>query len=205
MPYIASHDDTDLYVKDWGTDRPVVMLHGQPLSSDTFDDVGMAIADADMRVIAYDRRGFRTIGNTEQGLGRQNPRCQALTPYSLGRFPAPAARAGDRPRPTRWPPVHTSGGAAPGPASAPRRQGEVRQEPLRRGRRLDQGNQPPPPPTARAPRASGRPTTPLGPTCAGSHRTATHRRESRPWPAVRRAVPPLHATRRAGRVVRPRR
>ncbi len=146
MPYIASHDDTDLYVKDWGTDRPVVMLHGQPLSSDTFDDVGMAIADADMRVIAYDRRGFRTIGNTEQGLGRQNPRCQALTPYSLGRFPAPAARAGDRPRPTRWPPVHTSGGAAPGPASAPRRQGEVRQDPLRRGRRLDQGNQPPPPP-----------------------------------------------------------
>ena len=58
MPYIASHDDTDLYVKDWGTGRPVVMLHGWPLSADTFDDLGMAIADAGMRAIAYDRRGF---------------------------------------------------------------------------------------------------------------------------------------------------
>ena len=58
MPYIASHDDTDLYVKDWGTGRPVVMLHGWPLSADTFDDLGMAIADAGFRAIAYDRRGF---------------------------------------------------------------------------------------------------------------------------------------------------
>ena len=58
MPYIPSHDGTDLYVKDWGTGRPVVMLHGWPLSADTFDDLGMAIADAGMRAIAYDRRGF---------------------------------------------------------------------------------------------------------------------------------------------------
>lgn len=58
MPFIASHDDTDLYVKDWGTGRPVVLLHGWPLSADTFDDLGMAIADAGMRAIAYDRRGF---------------------------------------------------------------------------------------------------------------------------------------------------
>ena len=63
MPYIASHDDTDLYVKDWGTGRPVVMLHGWPLSADTFDDLGMAIANAGMRAIAYDRRGF---GRSEQ-------------------------------------------------------------------------------------------------------------------------------------------
>jgi pimeloyl-ACP methyl ester carboxylesterase len=39
------------------------MMHGWPLSSDTFDDLSMAIADAGMRAIAYDRRGF---GRSEQ-------------------------------------------------------------------------------------------------------------------------------------------
>ncbi len=63
MPFIDSHDDTELYVKDWGYGRPVVLLHGWPLSSDTLDDLGMAIADAGMRAIAYDRRGF---GRSEQ-------------------------------------------------------------------------------------------------------------------------------------------
>jgi non-heme chloroperoxidase len=66
MPYITADDDTDLYVKDWGTGRPVVLLHGWPLSSDTFDDLGMAIADAGMRAIAYDRRGF---GRSDQPWG----------------------------------------------------------------------------------------------------------------------------------------
>ncbi|MCC6990615.1 MAG: alpha/beta fold hydrolase, partial [Acidobacteria bacterium] len=63
MPFIDSHDDTELYVKDWGYGRPVVLLHGWPLSADTVDDLGMAIADAGMRAIAYDRRGF---GRSEQ-------------------------------------------------------------------------------------------------------------------------------------------
>ena len=34
------------------------MMHGWPLSSDTFDDLAMALADAGLRAIAYDRRGF---------------------------------------------------------------------------------------------------------------------------------------------------
>ena len=58
MPYVTTRDETRLFVKDWGHGRPVVLLHGWPLSSDTFDDLGMAIADAGMRAIAYDRRGF---------------------------------------------------------------------------------------------------------------------------------------------------
>ncbi|MEO8445084.1 MAG: alpha/beta hydrolase, partial [Gammaproteobacteria bacterium] len=32
--------------------------HGWPLSADSFDDLSMAIADAGMRAISYDRRGF---------------------------------------------------------------------------------------------------------------------------------------------------
>ena len=58
MQYVITQDNTKLYVKDWGTGRPVIMLHGWPLSSDSWDDQAMAIADAGYRAIAYDRRGF---------------------------------------------------------------------------------------------------------------------------------------------------
>ena len=58
MSYVTTKDQNDLYVKDWGEGRPVVMMHGWPLSADMFDDLGMAIANAGMRAIAYDRRGF---------------------------------------------------------------------------------------------------------------------------------------------------
>jgi non-heme chloroperoxidase len=62
MPTITTRDGVPLYVKDWGTGRPVVLLHGWPLSADTFDSLAMAIADAGMRAIAYDRRGFGRSG-----------------------------------------------------------------------------------------------------------------------------------------------
>lgn len=58
MPYIKTRDGTDLYVKDWGSGRPVVLIHGWPLSSDSWDDQMLALADAGYRAIAYDRRGF---------------------------------------------------------------------------------------------------------------------------------------------------
>ena len=50
-------------MKSWGKGRPVVLLHGWPLSSDTFDALSMALAYAGLRAIAYDRRGF---GRSEQ-------------------------------------------------------------------------------------------------------------------------------------------
>lgn len=58
MKRITTADDSELYVKDWGSGRPVILLHGWPLSSDSWDDQAMAIADAGYRAIAYDRRGF---------------------------------------------------------------------------------------------------------------------------------------------------
>ncbi|MDO9415718.1 alpha/beta fold hydrolase [Pararhizobium sp.] len=58
MPTITTRDGTELYIKEWGTGRPVILLHGWPLSADSWDDQAMAIADAGMRAIAYDRRGF---------------------------------------------------------------------------------------------------------------------------------------------------
>ena len=58
MPTITTVDNTQLYVKDWGSGRPVILMHGWPLSSDSWDDQAMAIANAGYRTIAYDRRGF---------------------------------------------------------------------------------------------------------------------------------------------------
>jgi pimeloyl-ACP methyl ester carboxylesterase len=58
MPTIITADKTELYVKDWGSGRPVILMHGWPLSADSWDDQAMAIADAGYRAIAYDRRGF---------------------------------------------------------------------------------------------------------------------------------------------------
>jgi len=66
MASITTRDGVSLHVKDWGTGRPVILLHGWPLSADTFDDLGMAIANAGMRAIAYDRRGF---GRSDQPWG----------------------------------------------------------------------------------------------------------------------------------------
>ena len=58
MSFIKTRDGTQLYVKDWGSGRPVILMHGWPLSSDSWDDQAVAIANAGMRAIAYDRRGF---------------------------------------------------------------------------------------------------------------------------------------------------
>ncbi|MET3924668.1 alpha/beta hydrolase [Devosia sp. 2618] len=58
MPHIETRDGTKLYVKDWGEGRPVVLLHGWPLTADSWDDGAVALAEAGYRAIAYDRRGF---------------------------------------------------------------------------------------------------------------------------------------------------
>lgn len=58
MPYLKAADETRLYYKDWGSGRPVVLMHGWPLSADSWDDQALAMAEAGLRVIAYDRRGF---------------------------------------------------------------------------------------------------------------------------------------------------
>ena len=58
MNHVTAADKTKLYVKDWGSGRPGVLIHGWPLSADSWDDQAMAIADAGHRAIAYDRRGF---------------------------------------------------------------------------------------------------------------------------------------------------
>lgn len=66
MSYLTTRDKVRLYYKDWGTGRPVVLLHGWPLSSDTFDELALTLAGSGFRTIAYDRRGF---GRSDQPWG----------------------------------------------------------------------------------------------------------------------------------------
>ncbi len=61
MPMLETDDGTALYFKEWGdgaTGSTVILIHGWPLSADSWDDQALALADAGHRVIAYDRRGF---------------------------------------------------------------------------------------------------------------------------------------------------
>lgn len=67
MPYVKTRDGTDIYVKDWGTGRPVILTHGWPLNADSWDAQAMAIAQAGFRAIAYDRRGFGRSGQPWTG------------------------------------------------------------------------------------------------------------------------------------------
>jgi pimeloyl-ACP methyl ester carboxylesterase len=58
MTMIQTRDGTKLRVKTLGEGRPVVLIHGWPLSADSWDPVMIALAEAGFRAIAYDRRGF---------------------------------------------------------------------------------------------------------------------------------------------------
>src|SRR3954452_13915985 len=58
MPFISARDGTQLFYKDWGTGRPVVLIHGWLLNADMWEYQMLALAEAGFRTIAYDRRGF---------------------------------------------------------------------------------------------------------------------------------------------------
>ena len=48
----------ELYYEDHGTGRPVVLIHGWPLSGRSWESQVPALVDAGHRVVTYDRRGF---------------------------------------------------------------------------------------------------------------------------------------------------
>ena len=57
MSTITTKDGTQIYYKDWGTGQPVVISHGWPLSSDSWEAQMMFLASNGDRCIAHDRRG----------------------------------------------------------------------------------------------------------------------------------------------------
>jgi pimeloyl-ACP methyl ester carboxylesterase len=50
--------DIDLYYEDRGTGKPVLLIHGWPLSSASWERQTAALLASGHRVITYDRRGF---------------------------------------------------------------------------------------------------------------------------------------------------
>jgi len=62
MPYLQASDGTEIYYYDWGTGVPVVLIHGWPLTSASWESQARVLAENGYRVIAYDRRGFGKSG-----------------------------------------------------------------------------------------------------------------------------------------------
>ncbi|MBF7683314.1 alpha/beta hydrolase [Acinetobacter sp. B5B] len=67
MTVIHTNDNTALYVKDWGEGEPVILLHGWPLSADSWDWISLKLVESGYRVISYDRRGFGRSDQPWQG------------------------------------------------------------------------------------------------------------------------------------------
>jgi len=63
MEYIINKNSTtgeevNISYKDYGTGRPVVLIHGWPLSKEMWEYQIEPLVEAGLRVIKYDRRGF---------------------------------------------------------------------------------------------------------------------------------------------------
>jgi non-heme chloroperoxidase len=62
MPYInvgkENSGNIDLYYEDHGSGKPVVLIHGYPLSGASWEKQVPVLLEAGYRVITYDRRGF---------------------------------------------------------------------------------------------------------------------------------------------------
>lgn len=74
LPLEYPEHPIELYYEDHGTGRPVVLIHGWPLSGRAWEGQLGALVDAGYRVITYDRRGF---GRSSQPWGlfsRTEPR-----------------------------------------------------------------------------------------------------------------------------------
>lgn len=70
MATIQGVSDNALHYEDTGGDgRPVVLIHGWPLSGQAWQDQVQPLAGAGFRVISYDRRGFGDSDKPVSGYG----------------------------------------------------------------------------------------------------------------------------------------
>ncbi|MDQ6469112.1 alpha/beta hydrolase [Flavobacterium sp. LHD-80] len=56
--YIETAKNVKLYVRDYGKGKPVILIHGWPLSNEMWEYQIEFLVQNNYRVIAYDRRGF---------------------------------------------------------------------------------------------------------------------------------------------------
>lgn len=59
--------DVELAYEDHGTGRPVVLVHGWPLSGASWEPQVRPLVDAGHRVVTYDRRGFGASSRPWEG------------------------------------------------------------------------------------------------------------------------------------------
>jgi pimeloyl-ACP methyl ester carboxylesterase len=87
----------DIYYEDYGSGKPVVLIHGWPLSSSSWEKQITPLIEAGHRVIAYDRRGFGHSSKPASGynydtlaedlnkiMTKLNLRAAALVGFSMG-------------------------------------------------------------------------------------------------------------------------
>ncbi len=70
MPYLTVGRDAgniDIYFEDHGVGKPVVLIHGFPLSGRSWEKQIPPLIDSGHRVIVYDRRGFGRSSQTITG------------------------------------------------------------------------------------------------------------------------------------------
>jgi non-heme chloroperoxidase len=71
MPFVnvgqENSGNIDLYYEDLGSGKPVVLIHGWPLSGASWEKQTAVLLDAGHRVIAYDRRGFGRSSQPSMG------------------------------------------------------------------------------------------------------------------------------------------
>ncbi|WP_229075039.1 alpha/beta fold hydrolase [Actinoplanes sp. DH11] len=67
MGYVTTADGAQIFYKDWGSGRPVVLSHGWPLNSDSWEAQALMLAEHGFRVIAHDRRGHGRSTQTWHG------------------------------------------------------------------------------------------------------------------------------------------
>jgi non-heme chloroperoxidase len=65
--FVETKDGVQLHVKDAGKGRPVVLIHGWPLTGDMWEYQSLALLEAGYRAITYDRRGFGQSGHPLDG------------------------------------------------------------------------------------------------------------------------------------------
>lgn len=56
--FIQSANDVKLHYRDYGSGKPVILIHGWPLSKEMWEYQIDTLVQNNLRVIAYDRRGF---------------------------------------------------------------------------------------------------------------------------------------------------
>jgi len=67
MGFITVSDGAQIFYKDWGDGPPVLLSHGWPLNSDSWEAQMLLLAANGFRVIAHDRRGHGRSTQTWHG------------------------------------------------------------------------------------------------------------------------------------------